>query len=406
MSDSENPSIDSQNAATLPTPPDDPATPTSNRKALWITLGVIAAVILAFGIWKVANTVTVPQVVGLSQAAAMQKIADASLKVGRVSEEATIAFAPGTVFAQSPVAESKAAKNSAVDLKVAIIPVASVPDVVGGTESEAEAELAAEGLRMGAVTGVFSEKKAGTVLSQTPVAGTEVAVASMVDLEISLGAKVDAVPDVVGLTSSDAVEVLDTAGFTSSEAKSTSTDVEAGRVISQSPGAGTVVEAESNVKITVSTGAPAPAAPADTPTPPSAEPTAPAPEPAPTPEPTATPKPDPKPEPPATKPEVATVPDIIGSRVLEALRALSQANLTAQIEWGPTEDGYLKIIAQDPKAGTEVDPGTVVTMTIGLPEFLFSEPEVQPLPSTPGTPSTPETPSIDQGSDVSSETTP
>jgi len=394
MTDSENP--------TAPTAPSgNAAPPAANRKTLWITLGVIAAVIVAFGIWRVANTVTVPRVVGLSQDAATQQITAASLKVGRVSEEATIAFAPGTVFAQSPVAESKAAKNSAVDFKVAVIPVANVPDVVGGTESEAEAALAAEGLRLGAVVGAFSDKeKAGTVLSQTPVADTEVAVASMVDLEISMGAKVDAVPDVVGLTSSDAVDVLDTAGFTSSEAKATSADVEAGRVISQSPGAGTVAEADSSVKITVSTGAPAPEEPAETPKPPSAEPTAPA------------PTPEPDPTPPAPKPDVATVPDVVGARIIEAFRTLREAKLGFDIAWGPATGGYLTVVEQDPKAGTEVDPGTVVTVTIGLPEFLFEKPEVQPLPSptdtqtAPDAPATPDAPSGELGSDASSETTP
>jgi len=403
---------DSENPTAPTTPSGDAAPPAANRKTLWITLGVVAAVIVAFGIWTVANSVTVPSVLGLTQAEAATQLEAAELRVGRVSEEATIAFAPGTVFAQSPVPESNAAKDSAVDITVAVAPTATVPDVTGSTESEAEAALASEGLRTGGVTGSYSEKeKPGVVLSQTPAAGTEVTVASMVDLEISLGTKQGAVPDVVGLTSSDAEEVLDTAGFTSSEAKATSADVEAGRVISQSPSPGTTAESGSNVKFTVSTGAPVPAEPAETPPPASAEPTPPAAEPAPTPEPTAAPEPepDPNPEPPASKPEVATVPDVIGSGILDALRTLKKADLGFEIAWGPATQDYLTVIEQNPKAGQEVDPGTVVTVTIGLPEFLFGEPEVQPLPSSPDDASAPEAPASPDApteSDASSPTTP
>jgi hypothetical protein len=80
--------------------------------------------------------------------------------------------------------------------------------------------------------------------------------------------------------------------------------------------------------------------------------------------------------------------------VLEAWRTLRQADLGFKIEWGPTADQLFKVIVQDPTAGTEVDPGTTVTMTLGLPEFLFEERPGQ-LPSTPeggGAVSTPTAP--------------
>ena len=70
-------------------------------------------------------------------------------------------------------------------------------------------------------------------------------------------------------------------------------------------------------------------------------------------------------------------------RVLEALGALRKAKLQFKIAWGPTDEGILTVIEQDPGAGTEVDPGTAVEITIGLPAFLFGGAEVQPLPAEP-----------------------
>ena len=77
------------------------------------------------------------------------------------------------------------------------------------------------------------------------------------------------------------------------------------------------------------------------------------------------------------------MPDLIGMRVLEALNALRKADLQFAIAWGPTDTDILRVIEQDPTAGADVDPGTVVNVTIGLPTFLFEGAQVQPLPAEP-----------------------
>ena len=276
-----------------------------------------------------------------------------------------------------------------VDLVVAEVPVATVPDVVGKSSSEAEADLAVAGLRVGEVTAVFSEDaKTGAVMTQSPEAAAEVPVATAVALEISAGPKQGAVPDVTGLTSVDANDVLDSAGFAVKETKKESAEVPAGVVMSQSPAAGTVAEAGTTVTVTVSTGPPPAAEPAppaaeedqteQTPAPETPAPETPAPETPAEPETPPAEKPTPKPEPSLTE-----VPDLIGMRVLEALKALRKADLQFSIAWGPTDTDILHVIEQDPTAGADVDPGTVVNVTIGLPTFLFEGAQVQPLPSEP-----------------------
>ena len=232
------------------------------------------------------------------------------------------------------------------------IPQVAVPDVVGETESAASATLAEQGLRIGTVTYAFSSSaEAGVITAQTPEANTQANVGSMVNITVSKGVEQGQVPNVVGLSQSDAETTLEGAGFKVTITKATSTDVPAGDVISQSPAAGTVIAAGSTVTIKVSTGAPAPPTTPTTPT----EPTTPT-------------------------PSKAIVPDVVGMRALEAVRTLRQAELKFSIEFGPATENFLKVAAQDPKAGAEVDPGTTVIITIGLPSFSL-EPTVTPLPA-------------------------
>jgi uncharacterized repeat protein (TIGR01451 family) len=64
----------------------------------------------------------------------------------------------------------------------------SVPDVVGLTQANAQAELLAAGLVVGTVTQAYSETVAqGCVISQNPSAGTLVALGAPVDVVASLG---------------------------------------------------------------------------------------------------------------------------------------------------------------------------------------------------------------------------
>jgi len=367
------------------------------RRTLWIIAGAGVALIALFAIvWSQGN-VGVPDVIGMTQEQASAELESVGLNVGEASSDPTLAVAPGTVTGQTPAHGTNLREGAKVDLLVAELPMVEVPDLVGKPASEAEADLAVAGLRAGQVTGVSSsEAPEGTVVTQSPSSAEEVPVASTVDVEISTGPKADAVPDVTGLTSVDAVEVLAAAGFGSSQTSKSSADAAAGVVIEQSPVAGVTLQEGATVALTVSSGP----ASASVPTPPATDtgeqtesPTAPDATPE-TPDTTPEAPPVEKPEP---DPELSEVPDLIGMRVLEALNALRKEDLQFSIAWGPSDEGILRIIDQDPAAGSKVEPGSVVSITIGLPSFLFDGVEVQPLPS--------EQPSGDQSPDEPSELT-
>ena len=324
--------------ASQPTKAEEPET--KKKTSPWVWVGVVAAILIVAGIVIAStssdsggllllfggNNVTVPSVVGEVQADAEGMITEAGLVVGQVSEEATLGVAPGVVIAQSPEAETKVKEESAVDITVSVIPEATVPDVTGMDQTDASIALAEQGLRTGAVDYIFSsDAPAGTITAQDPAPDTEVNIGSTVNITVSKGQEQGQVPNVVGLSQSDAESTLDAAGFAVVTTKASSTSVPAGDVISQSPAAGTVMAAGASVTIQVSSGAP-------------------------------------------SAPKVS-VPDLVGLRFIDAFNALQSAGLKINVEFTTSTEYVLTVAEQSPEAGTSVDAGTVVTVTIGLPEF-------------------------------------
>lgn len=146
--------------------------------------------------------IAVPDVVGLTEAAATADITDAELTVGTVTEEASDAVAVGLVIRQDPVATTMVDAGTAVDLVVSDGPEpVVVPDLAGLTQAEAEAAITTAGLVVGTVSTAPSDTvPAGDVISQSPAANTGVEVGSAVDFVVSTGAEpelCDALPDVL-----------------------------------------------------------------------------------------------------------------------------------------------------------------------------------------------------------------
>jgi serine/threonine-protein kinase len=142
----------------------------------------------------------------------------------------------------------------------------AVPDVTGMTQSKAAATLADAGLKTGKITQVQSTAgPEGTVVGQSPDAGTKVAKGTAVDLDVAgrptPTATPVAVPDVTGSSQAAATATLANAGFKVVVTQAASDSVPAGSVVSQVPQAGVMASQGSAVSIVVSTG------PTATPTP-------------------------------------------------------------------------------------------------------------------------------------------
>ena len=96
---------------------------------------------------------------------------------------------------------------------------------------------------------------AETVISSDIEAGMMVDEGMKITLTVSMGNEGVAVPDITGKTLEDAENELIKAGFEVNKTESSSSTVEANRVISQNPEAGSKAPKGSAVTITVSTGA-------------------------------------------------------------------------------------------------------------------------------------------------------
>ncbi len=157
-------------------------------------------------------SVSVPGVVGETQAAATTAITGDGLVVGTVTTQSSATVASGTVISQNPAAGVSVASGSAVNLVVSsgpappVIAPVSVPSVVGDTQTAATTVITGDKLVVGTVTTQSSATASGTVIGQSPAAATSVASGSAVNLTVSSGSAppvppVVAEPDLTGVFS-------------------------------------------------------------------------------------------------------------------------------------------------------------------------------------------------------------
>jgi beta-lactam-binding protein with PASTA domain len=156
--------------------------------------------------------VRVPNVIGRSEADARRLLEQADLTAGPADHEPSGATA-GTVLRQSPDPGTSVALGNPVTLIVAVAETAPVPAVVGMNVDDARLALHAERLAVGTV-GLQETRvdRPGVVLAQSRVAGTPAATGTAVDLLVATPAMV-VVPNVVGLTSTDAADAIRRAGL-------------------------------------------------------------------------------------------------------------------------------------------------------------------------------------------------
>jgi RHS repeat-associated protein len=140
--------------------------------------------------------VSVPDVVGMSQASAQEAIATAGLAVGTVSTASSDTVPTGFVISQSPAAASLSPPGSSVNMSVSSGPLmVPVPVVLGMTQAETQAALAAVQLNLGSTSNAYSDSvAAGRVISQTPKSGTVILHGSSVSVVLSQGPEPVVIP--------------------------------------------------------------------------------------------------------------------------------------------------------------------------------------------------------------------
>ena len=266
----------------------------------------------------------VPNVVGLSQAAAQSAITGAGFTVGTVSTDYSLTVPAGDVISQNPAGGTSHPSGTSVDMLVSLgVLFVNVPDVVGMAQATAESAIVAANLTVGNITYDYSNTVAtGDVISQNPGGGASVAYTSPVDIHVSLGVQPVSVPNVVGNAQATAeaaiVAALLTVGNVTTDYSDT---VPAGDVISQNPTGGSSVLPGTAVDLVVSQGV-----------------------------------------------QMVTVPNVVGTAQASAEAAITAAVLTVgtittvNSETVPAGD----VISQSPIAGASVLHSTPVDLVVSL----------------------------------------
>jgi serine/threonine-protein kinase len=192
----------------------------------------------------------------------------------------------------------------------------AVPRVVGETADHATTLLEKRGFDV-KTHGVESDKKPGVVVSQHPSAGTEADDGSEVDLGVSQGPGQQIVPDVSNLSSEEALKELNDAGFDVTQDPAFSSTVAKGNAIKTSPKANSVVPKGTEVRLFVSKG-----------------------------------------------PPQVSVPGVVGVDEDIARGRLEDAGLSASRTLVNSDAPKGQVTAQDPAAGSTVDKGSRVTLTV------------------------------------------
>ena len=169
--------------------------------------------------------------------------------------------AAGKVYKQDPPAGTSVKRGDSVTYWVSSgKPQATVPDVTGMTQADAQAALTAEDLLLGTVTTEPSTSvSAGLVISQDPPADTKVATGTAVNIVVSSGsptptaspsAALIEVPNVYSMDAATATSTLEAQGFVV-VIKEKGSSQPAGTVIKMSPDAGSMAAEGSTVVVTI-----------------------------------------------------------------------------------------------------------------------------------------------------------
>jgi serine/threonine-protein kinase len=194
----------------------------------------------------------IPNVEGLSRKEARKRLTDANFKV-RERREPSDDVEEGNVIEAVPAVGSQVEVGSTVTIVVSSGPEqVTVPDVTDSSLADARAELQRAGLEVATERQETDDAEPDTVLSQDPAGGSEVEKGSTVTLTVAKAVEKVGVPGVSGLDESQAAERLSGAGFeVDVQEEAVTQPSRDGKVLSQSPAAGSQAKEGSTVTITV-----------------------------------------------------------------------------------------------------------------------------------------------------------
>ena len=301
------------------------------RRAVWPWILVIV-LLLALGggayavlsNWETAavETAAVPGVMGLSEDDAKQAVEAAGFEFSMEGEQPSADIPEGDVARQDPEEGTDLALGQTVSVWISSGQgKVEVPDVVGKTQIAATQQLMALGLEVVPKEETVKDKEVGTVIRQSPGGGEQVDAGTKVTIVVVAPSNTVEVPRLIGMTQDSAVALVEGMKLVPKVQERDST--EPGKtVVDQSPREGEEVEPGTEIIIYVS-----------------------------------------------NAPEVTTVrvPPVaqMGYTVAQARARLATYGLRSNTVEAETPDYPPgEVIGQNPPAGTEVERGSIVELTV------------------------------------------
>jgi serine/threonine-protein kinase len=206
----------------------------------------------------------------------------------------------------------------------------TVPDVTGQAQEVAVASLRGAGLEPIVTSTANARVTSGLVIGTTPPHGTVVKDGTRVDVFVSSGPGILALPNVTGKKSAEAVKILSEKGFLPTTQNQSSETVAKGLVVSTDPAADTEVQVGGPVTVFVSTG-----------------------------------------------PQEVTVPEVAGESQANATATLSAAGLKVTVSKREvTEPAAGTVISQSPASGSRLKVGGQVTIVVAQAPAKTAVPSV------------------------------
>jgi len=325
---------------------EEPSSPPGNRRRLWLWSAVaaliVAAAVLAVVLSSGTGRVKVPDVVGLTEAAAVGRVKSAGLTPVPTSRASTT-VANGVVFEQTPAFGHVVNDSARVTLIVSSgLPTTPLAKVEGLGATQAVSMLRAAGFKPTTKAKASTSVAEGLVIGTEPGAGARLAVGTPVTVLVSSGPSPVRVPDTVGQSRAAAEAALDTAELevgTITQQVSASQTPET--VLSQSPAAGGMLRVGGKVNLVV-----------------------------------------------AKAPKDVAVPAVVGQNETEAAAALGRAGFSPKMVTAPTIEASQVgvVLKQSPAAGALAPKGGTVTITVGV--LGGATTPTTPTTTTPTTPTT------------------
>jgi beta-lactam-binding protein with PASTA domain len=290
--------------------------------------------------------VRVPALEGHDRSAAERRLREAGLRLGEVGQRASDG-PEDIVVGQLPAAGALVQPDAPVQIWLAVPRPATVPELRGRNRASAVEALTGARLRLGLVAERQSEAPSGTVVEQSPSAGTVVRPGMPVEVWLAVPIPIE-VPRVVGHPEAEAAALLRDRRLRVGEIHLRESAERRGVVLHQMPPAGQRVSADSLVDLWVATArrvAVPPSAPPPTP-----------------PQPPSVTARTPGITPP---PRTVRVPAVVGMRLVEGFSALQAVGVRpGRITEMRESVSAGSITTQFPAAGTEVPFGTPVDLIV------------------------------------------